>query len=91
MYRKKYNSKYNTRQEQKVYAIEKNDQSKMLKLFISKSYEKIDFEKKFDEKKSFDSYFYIITSNSSKICKKCDIKKKFFSQTIYFTVICENV
>ena len=62
----------------------KKKQSKKHDSSTSKSYEKIDFEKKFDEKKSPDAYFYIITSNSSKVCKKCDIKKKYLFSTINF-------
>ena len=52
--------------------------------FVSKSFEEINPEKKFDEKKSFDFYFYNIISDSSEICKKCDSKKKTFSSNNKF-------
>ena len=80
-YREKYNPRQN-RQEQEVYvAKKKKEKSKKYGSSTSKSYsyEKIDLEKKFDEKNSPDAYFYIITPDSPGVCKKCEIKKKIFT------------
>ena len=70
------NNRYeNRKQYQKTYADEKRFYEKK----SSELYKDINFNKKFDDVKFFEFYFYNLHSKSSDVCKKCDkLKKKIF-------------
>ena len=76
----------NRKQYQKIYANEKRFYEK--KSEFSESYENINFNEKFDDKKSNEFYFYNLHSKLSDVCKKCDkLKKNFFFNNAFHSHI----
>ena len=56
----------------------KKSKAKRKKKKISESYEKMNLEKKFDEKNQSEFYFYHIIPEFSEVCKTCELKRKNF-------------
>jgi hypothetical protein len=73
----------NREQPMKIYVREENQKNQQTENQFE-SFEEIDLEEKNDENHQNDQFMYNLNINSSKICKKCDIKRKIFSSNNAF-------